>query len=91
MKLGDKKAITEDFKERGFDCLIALDGEGKQCNFTKDGYEDGRQLAKFLKKKLVTVNFMLLYPFIGIIAKFQEMTQKVDFKILIGKNGLMAF
>ncbi|WP_297417760.1 hypothetical protein [Thermococcus sp.] len=34
--------VVQWFKDRGFDRVVFLGGEGKRINYTGDGYEDGR-------------------------------------------------
>jgi len=56
-------ATVQDFKNRGFDYLIALDGEGNMSNYTGNGYNDGRELAEFLSDKLSGIQYYAPIPF----------------------------
>ena len=41
MKIGGRKATVYDLKNRGFDYLLALDGEGGASNYSGPGYDNG--------------------------------------------------
>ncbi|ASJ09638.1 hypothetical protein A3L11_10500 [Thermococcus siculi] len=63
MKVGTSEATALDFKIRGFDYLVALDGEGERSHYTGDGYSDGKQLARFLEDTIADMEYYVTIPF----------------------------
>ena len=41
MAVGSRKATVEDFRERGFDGIVVLSGEGRRINYRGSGYGNG--------------------------------------------------
>ncbi|MCD6407231.1 DUF4855 domain-containing protein [Candidatus Aerophobetes bacterium] len=60
-------ATVQDFKNRGFDYLIALDGEGGASNYSgpgyDNGYKDGFQLASWITFALNGIPHYIAIPF----------------------------
>ncbi|KUH33959.1 hypothetical protein APY94_04310 [Thermococcus celericrescens] len=72
MTLGSTEATVYDFKNRRFNYLIALDGEGRASHYTgpltgygsyNDGYRDGQRLAAWLTFKLQGIHYYITIPF----------------------------
>lgn len=68
MGVGSREATVLDFKDRGFDYLIALDGEGGASNYSDspsydNGYTDGQELAMWLTFKLNGIPYYATIPF----------------------------
>jgi len=51
------------FKNRGFDRVVLLDGEGRGINYTGNGYEDGRYLALWVMSHISSIKYYVTIPF----------------------------
>nr|WP_206204647.1 DUF4855 domain-containing protein [Thermococcus sp. MAR1] len=67
MTVGDRKATVDDFRERGFDRVVVLDGEGRNSHCSgfmySNGYNDGRELAKWVLSLGIDMPFYITIPF----------------------------
>ncbi len=55
--------VVQWFKDRGFDRVVFLGGEGKRINYTGDGYEDGRYLALWIMSHVDSIKYYITIPF----------------------------
>ena len=51
------------FKDRGFDRVVLLGGEGRGIKYSGDGYEDGRYLALWIMSHIDSINYYVTIPF----------------------------
>ncbi|WP_456422272.1 DUF4855 domain-containing protein [Thermococcus sp.] len=51
------------FKDRDFDRVVLLDGEGRGINYTGNGYEDGRYLALWVMSHISSIKYYVTIPF----------------------------
>ena len=68
MKLGGREPasyyeVVQWFKDRGFDRVVFLGGEGRRINYTGDGYEDGRYLALWIMSHIDSIQYYITIPF----------------------------
>ncbi|AEC51851.1 hypothetical protein PNA2_0935 [Pyrococcus sp. NA2] len=63
MRVGSRKATAMDFLDRGFDRVVFLGGEGRGINYTGNGYEDGRQLALWIRSNINSIEYYITIPF----------------------------
>ncbi|NJE00497.1 DUF4855 domain-containing protein [Thermococcus sp. JdF3] len=68
MTLGGKRPTSYDeavqwFKNRGFDRVVFLSGEGKGINYTGNGYDDGLRMALWLSSRIGSMNYYVPIPF----------------------------
>ncbi|WP_050003028.1 hypothetical protein [Thermococcus eurythermalis] len=67
MTVGSRKATVEDFKERGFDKIVVLDGEGRGSHYTGPYYDsgrnDGKEFARWVADHISGVPLYITIPF----------------------------
>lgn len=68
MTFGRKKPsasyeVVQWFKNRGFDRVVFLSGEGKGINYTGNGYDDGLRMALWLSSRVGSMNYYVPIPF----------------------------
>ncbi|QDA30462.1 DUF4855 domain-containing protein [Thermococcus indicus] len=68
MTLGGKRPTSYDeavqwFKNRGFDRVVFLSGEGKGINYTGNGYDDGLRMALWLSSRIGSMDYYVPIPF----------------------------
>ncbi|MDK2869782.1 MAG: hypothetical protein PWP39_1017 [Pyrococcus sp.] len=51
------------FKERGFDRVVFLGGEGRGINYTGNGFEDARYLALWIRTHITSIDYYITIPF----------------------------
>jgi hypothetical protein len=62
-KLSPSYKVVNAFKERGFDRVVFLDGEGKEINYTGDGHKDGASLALWISSRVSGLKYYVPIPF----------------------------
>nr|WP_206203588.1 DUF4855 domain-containing protein [Thermococcus sp. M36] len=79
MTVGGRKATVDDFKERGFDRLIILDGEGRNSHCSgfmySNGYNDGRELAEWVLPLGIDTPLYITIPFSRPDGRQRDQTQ----------------
>ncbi|WP_297418273.1 DUF4855 domain-containing protein [Thermococcus sp.] len=67
MTVGSRKATVEDFKERGFDRIVILSGEGRGIKYSgpfyNSGYNDGREFARWVSNYIYGMPVYITIPF----------------------------
>ncbi|NJE01795.1 DUF4855 domain-containing protein [Thermococcus sp. JdF3] len=67
MTVWDRKATAGDFRERGFEGIVILDGEGRNSHCSgfmySNGYKDGRELAEWVLSPGVDTSLYVTIPF----------------------------
>ncbi|WP_246112315.1 hypothetical protein [Thermococcus aciditolerans] len=66
MTVGGRKATPEDFKERDFDRIVVLDGEGGSSHYTGPYYDsgrnDGKEFARWAAKHIREIPVYITLP-----------------------------
>ncbi|KUH32837.1 hypothetical protein APY94_08620 [Thermococcus celericrescens] len=79
MTVGGRNATAQDFKGRGFDRIIVLDGEGRNSHCSgfmySNGYNDGRELAKWILTRDIGMPLYITIPFYRPDGKQRDQTQ----------------
>lgn len=79
MTVGDRKATPKDFRERGFDRVVILDGEGRNSHCSgfmySNGYNDGRELAEWVLSLGIDMPLYITIPFYRPDGKQRDQTQ----------------
>ncbi|WP_342764403.1 DUF4855 domain-containing protein [Thermococcus sp. M36] len=67
MTVGGRKATVEDFRERGFDRVVVLDGEGGGSHYTGPYYDsgrnDGKEFARWVLDNVHGIPVYITIPF----------------------------
>jgi len=67
MTVGSRKATVEDFRERGFDRIVVLSGEGRGIKYSgpfyNSGYNDGREFARWVSNHIYGMPLYITIPF----------------------------
>ena len=67
MTVGGRKATVEDFKERGFDRIVVLSGEGRGIKYSgpfyDSGYNDGKEFARRVSNYIHRIPLHMTIPF----------------------------
>lgn len=79
MTIGHRKATVEDFRERGFDRIVVLDGEGRNSHCSgfmySNGYKDGKELAEWILSLGIDMSLYITIPFYRPDGKQRDQTQ----------------
>jgi hypothetical protein len=67
MTVGSRKATVGDFRERGFDRIVVLSGEGRGIKYSgpfyNSGYNDGREFARWVLNRIYGTPVYITIPF----------------------------
>ncbi len=62
-KLSPSYKVVNAFRDRGFDRVVFLDREGKDINYTGNGYKDGASLALWISSRISGMRYYVPIPF----------------------------